>query len=511
MLDSGPLAAQTNCATPLSGASSGTCQQFAVSAAGLAGGTFAVATSSTGTAPANIFQGIVSGNQVIFNGIPILAPSTSGVGRVFRITNVRANASGLGTGGLPGTTQVLASISISGNTALPVNNPVLIAGFIQKGLTTSVQSATDTTKTGTTTFQQCVAASKSAVATLAFTENFATAFKPRGGTPQNIPGSIYNTESGFVDTGYSNSASLGTPAYAGLADFGTRLKAVFNNLPAGVRIFVTTTNLTGAASVGAPGVNAVAVVSETAPDSGTTAVGYSIPLLPPTTTGPGTSQLAELPVVGNSATAVWEVQNTNPSLAETYYFGVYITYSASPATGSPTAPATATVNMSFAPTSTVTTASSTAPIPRFVDTSSAATLFSTSICQTVLLYPFVTNQAGFDTGLAIANTSTDPFGTGAQAGTCTLNFYGDTAPSAAVPVASIASGTVYTTLASVAAPGFQGYMIAVCNFQMAHGFAFISDLGARNLAMGYLAEIIPTGTAKRPGAGTLSDTNGLAF
>jgi hypothetical protein len=34
-------------------------------------------------------------------------------------------------------------------------------------------------------------------------------------------------------------------------------------------------------------------------------------------------------------------------------------------------------------------------------------------------------------------------------------------------------------------------MIAVCNFQYAHGFAFISDLGAQKLAMGYLALVIP--------------------
>jgi hypothetical protein len=40
-------------------------------------------------------------------------------------------------------------------------------------------------------------------------------------------------------------------------------------------------------------------------------------------------------------------------------------------------------------------------------------------------------------------------------------------------------------------PNFTGYVIAVCNFQYAHGFAFVSDLGARNLAMGYLALIIP--------------------
>ena len=41
--------------------------------------------------------------------------------------------------------------------------------------------------------------------------------------------------------------------------------------------------------------------------------------------------------------------------------------------------------------------------------------------------------------------------------------------------------------------------IAVCRFQYAHGFAFISDLGARNLAMGYLALVIPDPTSSANG------------
>jgi hypothetical protein len=114
------------------------------------------------------------------------------------------------------------------------------------------------------------------------------------------------------------------------------------------------------------------------------------------------------------------------------------------------------------------------------------------------LYPYVTSIQGFDTGLAIANTSTDPFGTGAQAGSCQLNWYQGASNPAVGNTGSIASGTVYTLLASTAVPGFNGYMIAVCSFQYAHGFAFISDLGARNLAMGYLALVIPDpGTGSR--------------
>jgi len=104
---------------------------------------------------------------------------------------------------------------------------------------------------------------------------------------------------------------------------------------------------------------------------------------------------------------------------------------------------------------------------------------------TNLLFSFVTNQAGFDTGIAIANTSADPFGTSRQDGKCVLHFYGAGAPMD-VTSPTITAGTDWATLASVNAPGFQGYVFAVCDFRYAHGFAFISDVGARNLAMGYL-------------------------
>jgi len=121
----------------------------------------------------------------------------------------------------------------------------------------------------------------------------------------------------------------------------------------------------------------------------------------------------------------------------------------------------------------------------------ATNVIAVTICRTNLLYPYVTSQAGFDTGLAIANTSSDPFvGTQAQAGPCNLFFYGNNAP-ASFATPSVATGTVYSTLATTVAPNFTGYVIALCNFQYAHGFAFISDVGARNLAMGYLALVIP--------------------
>jgi len=126
--------------------------------------------------------------------------------------------------------------------------------------------------------------------------------------------------------------------------------------------------------------------------------------------------------------------------------------------------------------------------------------------QTNLLYTFMTNVGGFDTGFSISNTGLDPFGTALPACPnnvceCVLNFYGG-GNSIPVHTPGIPPGATHTDLVSVRVPGFTGYMIATCNFPYAHGFAFISDVGARNLAMGYLATVIcgdRNSTAMGPG------------
>jgi hypothetical protein len=474
------------------------------------------------TAAPNVYQGVVSGNTITFFGVPVLAPVTSGFTRTIRITNARVNATALSGGSAAGATPVIASISISGATSLLITNPTPTVGFVQSGLSASASSATS--------LNQCVSQTRFSVNTLSFAENFPTAFKTRifaqtnasyagqaipgtSGIPnQNQPGSIYNSESNFV----YGATPAGT---AGLADFGTRLRAVFNNVPAGVRLFVSTANVFNNGNpVPAPSVvggnvqttaYAQLVTSETITDGNAGTSGF-FPAVTATDNGPsgGNVPIAEINVVNGSASAVWEVVNTNPNANETVRFAVYATYVANVAQNSPP-PGTATVNLSFAPApptfsaSAGAAASSTLSIPRFIaDPSAARNIFIINICRTVLLYPYVTNIAGFDTGLAIANTSTDPFGTGAQAGTCKLNWYQGTNNPAQGDTGTIASGTVYTTLASTAVPGFNGYMIAVCNFQYAHGFAFISDVGARNLAMGYLALIIPDpGTGSRAASG----------
>jgi hypothetical protein len=159
-------------------------------------------------------------------------------------------------------------------------------------------------------------------------------------------------------------------------------------------------------------------------------------------------------------------------------------------------------------------------IPRFVDGRQSTTVFRIDSCVTNLLFPFVTNQAGFDTGIALANTSRDPFGNAVrpQSGGCSLYFYGSLADGGQVlgerSSAAVDPGSTLTFVVSsggshgiTGMPGFQGYIIAQCNFRYAHGFAFITDgpIGAARVAEGYLGLVMDAGT---PSRGSLSETLG---
>ncbi len=533
----GPSVPQTLCTTPSVGAGAGGCTQL-VGTFGATGGVPIVASSCiapacsapnfTGTAQgANIFQGVVQGNSVTFFGVPILAPTSAGVSRVFRITNIRGNANQITAGG-PTPGSIVASISTNGSSSLPIGSSTLTVGFVTPGLNatnTTVRNATNTGGGGTS-FNQCTSVSVSSTSNTAttqtggvqFQENFATAFKVRYAgvsngvaTPnvgiQNVPGQIYNSESGFfLAAAAFSSPGTGTSQAAGQADYGTRLKATFSNVPSGVSLFVSTRDVTNNFAVGSSAQQAVLVVGETASDSGTQP-GVSTPPQATQTavyTTPGGVTVGIAPVVisNGTGTAVWEIVATNPAQIDTVNFAVYANFSSNPANNTPAAPSSMQVTLSFAPTPSGGSftaaaggaASNTLTIPRFSDSLNITkTLANFVLCTTDLLYPYVINVNGFDTGLAIANTTSDPFGTTAQVGTCALNFYGSAAPSAAFVTPSIATGTVYANLASTVSPGFSGYIIAVCNFQFAHGFAFVSDVGARNLAMGYLALVMNNG------------------
>jgi len=542
----GPSAPQTVCTTPNVGAGVGGCVEW-VGQTTIGGNTVQgvpVSTNpntlTTGTAPIggniitctptapcfnglsgvpapNIFQGIVSGNQVSFFGVPIMAPGSVGDERVYRITNIRANANQVSAGG-PTPGSIVASISFNSSTSVAITNSTLTTGFVQQGLnpsTTTLRNALNSGGGGAS-LAQCnsisVTSTSSSATTgiggLLYQENFPTAFKIRNGTNsnpalvQNIPGTLYNSETGFfVGAASFTNTGTGVSFAAGQADYGTRLKAVFSNVPTGVSLFVSTRDITNDFAIGSNSTQAVLVVSETASSvNGVPAASqtqtYAAPSLG---VAPGIA-----PVVLNSGngSAVWEIINTNSAQIDSVFFGLYIAFTANPANNIPAAPGSFTVTMSFAPTpsggsftsATGAAASSSLTIPRFSDSLDITrTGASFVLCTTDLLYPYVVNVNGFDTGLAISNTTSDPFGTAPQQGTCDLHFYGSSGPSADFITPTIPTGTVYPALASTLAPGFSGYIIAVCNFQFAHGFAFVSDVGARNLAMGYLPLILNNG------------------
>jgi len=492
-------------------------------------------TSGTGTVP-NVYQGRNAGaNSIVWLGVPIDPPGTNAT-RVIRITNIRANANQLGVSSTLIPTQIVMFISVTGTTSVPINNPQQTVAFIQPGLSFSTRQAVSS-------YLQCVsfnsaAATDSSKALIngmgtivRFSEGFASAFKRRNAagyvdgdtspTPvnQNVPGAIYNTESGFLNQtpAIVTGSSANGLAAAGLADHGTRLMARFANVPAGVVLYASLYPVATCSDCGPSSRPAI-----TAARSATTSTltmarlvttdangGGSFSRVTGTNTSSFDSGAATAPIALNNGAgmATWEVLQADSLTSQTYEFGIGVSYVANTSNNLPGL-GSATVAGSFAPLSTVTTQSSGAPIPRFADTSSARTIFTISACTTNILFVFLTNQAGFDSGIAISNTSVDPFGTAPQSGPCKLNYYGETTGGGAAPAAQtsavVPAGKQLTAVLSTggnygiaATPGFQGYMIAQCQFQYAHGFAFISDVGANRVSEAYLGLILDSGLPSR--------------
>ena len=100
-------------------------------------------------------------------------------------------------------------------------------------------------------------------------------------------------------------------------------------------------------------------------------------------------------------------------------------------------------------------------------------------CTTTLLFPFVTNQLGFNTGLVITNASDGK-------GYCTIDYSGPDAPDDMKTPEQVEGGGQWINLLSNIAADFQGFVTASCEFRDAYGFAFITDADL-NLAQGYLA------------------------
>jgi hypothetical protein len=428
-----------------------------------------------------VVNGTVSSSAPSIVNFAVTLPTTA---FNINIANLRINAAGIGATQYAPVTPVLFSI----NNAIQVNLPTTVS-YVVSGITkATVNGSTSASSTASIT-NPVVCSTRygytGVIYYAHFSEGFQQSFKTLGVTGAPSTEVINNSESGVT--------AAGAVAGTGNAGSATRLAVTISGLP-NVTVYLPITikednyNVIPAGSPNGyvpPTVNSSIMMisnpslptNQQAPVTGTTS-GNS------PDKGAG-AYFAFTPTNG-SVTAYYEVQNAVANVTEAYTVPVAVYFSGN------TIPPTSAIGtlVSFAPV--VAAVSGSVPVPSFLASSNSPTSSSKFTgCTTTLLYPYVVNAAGFDTGLTIANTSADPFGTVAQSGTCTLNYYNGTGT--ALPSSTpfnVSAGQVYANLVSVLQPGFTGYIIAQCNFQFAHGFAFITDGFAspgRGLSQGYLA------------------------
>jgi len=386
--------------------------------------------------------------------------------------------------------------------------------------------------------------------------------------PQNVPGAVYNTESGF--TYQAVGASSGPPggpgpnpppglgygytvptqgnplsddwaltanatniSGAGVANQGTRLYLSFTNIPNGTSLWVSPVIYLFRQGVQHNGDPA----SLTAPGGYVTQSQATGVMVLTSTDGAGNGAFAQtasiltpfqLQKVGSTGLAVYEILYTDPFSPEYADVPVVLAYASNPGQNLP-APAPPNPNTQvtggFAPFYTSAAAQQpspnatfqapTLPVPRFVP-GTAFDFINIQKCTCNVLFPFVANALGYDTGIAFANTSLDPgatYGFGIaqpQAGTVQFWYYGDMTGGAAVPgpqtSSAVQPGHVLTYVLSSGSSqygldargaGLTGYMIAQSQFQYCHAYAFISAQGAGptspGTSEGYLGLIFSDG------------------
>ena len=378
---------------------------------------------------------------------------------------------------------------------------------------------------------------------------------------QANPSVNYNNESGFYNNLFP--ANINNLSWVGIASNGTRLRARFSGVPATVRLYVSAqpvTNFVNPSTTCAAGNrfptnsgntagfclgqgdsigNAAFAYATTSTDgvgTGFTAAGTAAFVVAggagivqgSTALGWGgggaaytglstTVQYNAVPVAADgTATYFWEVLRADDNVIDRFDFLVAAVFT--PTTSIVTdANTTVTANVSgnFAPIA-ATGGNGYPSIPSFVLSTpeDLKPIFTITNCATNLLYPFVSSVTGFNTGIAVANASKDPFGTVNETGICRVFFYGTTAgggidPTPQTFTKSVPSGQVATFNLLFGGPeygvqpvvGFQGYIIISCNFRWAHGFAFVSDPSNLQTAHGYLALILdPVGIRRNTGA-----------
>jgi len=480
-------------------------------------------TGATGTPTAT-----VSGSTITLSGVVIPVGGTT-----LTVSNVRVNATAIpsASGGAPSNLSIQGFFS--GSNTTPGSLAAVAVAYVTNGLA----SATIGTDAGFGTTNKIIVASGGSSTT-----SFGVCSSINNSTTTVGFANFYvKVAENFVSS-FKTLAEEGTGATSG-----TRFKVVFSNIPSGLNIYmplqVNQTVVSVAAAAGPPAVaqvtttsSAVAQISETAATNGTanlqTAVSTPAQFTPGTyftnfnqnaisgTSAAGTTSYSagggvfQVPVSNGTASAVYEITADQQGTIDTFVIPVYLN------TGTNVLPVQSTnlsVAVSFAPI----TGTSTLPSFAVGSSTSTVSLLSFTGCTTTLIFPFVSNAAGFETGIAISNTTikTTPTGflngvsTTVQSGTCNLAFFGTGGtnpttvqapnPNEGGTAPYLSSESYAFTLTQALAVNsanpatFTGFIVAQCNFQYAHGFAYITygGLGTPNaVAMGYLAEVTARGT-----------------
>jgi hypothetical protein len=386
------------------------------------------------------------------------------------VSNIRVNAT---LGGAPQVTEsMLISYANAGGSTVNVASTALNVGYVLSSLSFAISKTPTNIVTCTgQTFGTSGTTLPAPNFTVTINELISGAFRIQGTTA--VPGATGGEDGSY----YSAAATSTTFANTGAATQATQITLTFANVPAAATLYLPLT------------VGALTISGGTVATSPTAVVGQNLVAFTPT---------------NGTVTAVYSPTAVTTTGAYPIPVIVIVAANAAPVQTA------MTVVVSYAPA--VALASGTLPtlIPTFaVATTAASSTISVTSCATTLLFPYVTNVSGFETGIAIANTTTDNLGTAGKtvatpvSGSCTLNFYGNTAtqPTAVVTPTLGASTVAAPTVAPVYAntltaasgvTGFTGYAIASCNFTQAHGFAFITDLtGQFSGAMGYVAVVVP--------------------
>ena len=395
-------------------------------------------------------------------------PTTTSV----RLTNIRVNAAeaGVGSDARSGAIPIEAAVSMSsagGSVVLEAGTlPVAYAAPGVSALARSVQAGR-------------LCSEGEAFGEVRVIEGFASAFKAGAGLLTRPGGS------GWTDDYFP------TAAGAAARPSQTRLRIGFSGLPEGISIAAPVAPVC-ASEGAASGLRLGLVQGASASGLGGTVVSDGLARDVPLTM----SEAAE-------AYAVYQVLAADPSAQEECRIQFRVNPSATD--GPAIRGGRVTVDASLAPLGPT---ASTGPLgegPRFVAPERVPRpSFPVGECGTTLFFPFVTNQTTFDTAVVLVNTSADPLGTRYQPGSCALTFHGAGLEAEQPPtfrrMFEIDAGEqVAFRLSSGNAargvdplPDFQGYLVAQCSFQYAHGFAFVTEQvgGASVLAQGYLAEVV---------------------